>query len=190
MTAVLVQSEPQAADHRHPHLGVAPRRRRATWGDAALLATTALSVAAAAAVVTLGLDVAPVLTDSMSPAFGAGSVVVTTARPASDLEIGDVAVLPLPDASGEHDAHRIVAVDRADGQVVVRTQGDNNPGPDEWTLRVTSSEVPVVVADVPVVGHLQDIVRTTRSRLAVAAVAAASVLIAVGRALRRATAPR
>jgi signal peptidase I len=122
-----------------------------------MIAGTLVSLAAlagAVAVVVLGVGFSPVLSPSMSPTFDAGDLVITRAVPASEVEVGDVVVLPRPDADGERYVHRIVELrTTATGPVVV-TKGDNNPAADPQRLRITSGEVPMVTGSLPGFGTL------------------------------------
>lgn len=137
--------------------------------DLGLALTTIAAVGAAAVIVVLQVGFTPVLTGSMDPTYRAGAVVMTVPRATADLAVGDAVILPIPDGSGHRYLHRITTIDRSEGDVRVRTRGDNNPLEDQWTLRIDSSTVPVAVASVAQLGHLSDALQATTVRLAVAA---------------------
>src|SRR4051812_22542876 len=104
---------------------------------AVLLALTAvISVAGTVTVIVERLGFAPVLSPSMVPAFAPGDLVVTRPKASTDIKIGDVLSLPIPDSAGEHYVHRIIEVTHTDGAVVVRTKGDANPAADAFRLRI------------------------------------------------------
>ena len=86
---------------------------------------------------------------SMTPAIKAGDMVVTRQVPTEELRARDVVILPLPDANGLYFSHRIFTLRDENGGVVVRTKGDANPKPDSWELKITSDEVPKVMAVIP-----------------------------------------
>lgn len=115
---------------------------------------TALVAIASAAAVLLQIAFLPVLSPSMSPMLEAGDLAITRAEPANEIKIGDVVVLPRPDAPGQRYVHRIVELTPHPDGPVVRTKGDNNNAIDPYLLRITSSSVPLVVGSVPEVGRL------------------------------------
>lgn len=132
----------------------------------ALIVATIGSVVAAILVSTLSLGFSPVLSDSMNPSFRAGEVVITKPEHRTRLHVGDAVILPIPDGSGQRYLHRIVKVFTDNGEVLVQTQGDNNPLPDPWTLRIDSQEVPKAVASLPKIGMVSSYFRDTSVRLA------------------------
>lgn len=151
----------------------------------ALLAFAALaSLAGAAYVVLEHIGFAPVLSPSMQPAFGPGDLVLTRAERSSQLHVGQVVVLPLPDAPGQRYVHRITEVERTDGRVLVRTKGDNNPEVDRQRLQVTSAQAPVVVASIPGAGRLALLLRGGALRLGLLLFTGLSGVAAARRILR------
>ncbi len=66
---------------------------------------------------------------------------------------------------------------------VVRTKGDNNPGPDAWQLTITSAQVPRVVASAPTLGSLALLTNGSALRHPAAAAHRRLLLVAVKRAL-------
>lgn len=86
-----------------------------------------------------------VLSGSMEPTYHVGDMAIVQDRPVLSLRVGDVPILPIPDEGGAFYSHRIIEVQRVNGETQLRTRGDANPAPDAWHLRVTSSKVPVVI---------------------------------------------
>ncbi|NGY62562.1 signal peptidase I [Lentzea sp. NEAU-D13] len=115
--------------------------------------TTLVAAAAAVAAVMLQIAFLPVLSPSMSPMFEAGDLAITRMVAVSEIQVGDVVVLPRPDAPGQRYVHRIVELTRQPDGPVVRTKGDNNDTIDPYLLRITSSSVPLVVGSVPDLGR-------------------------------------
>lgn len=148
-----------------------------------LITATVLAVAAALSITLLRIGFTPVLSNSMSPTFSTGEIVITRPEPRSELTVGDVVVLPLPDSSRQRYLHRIVEIQSEGQQVLVRTQGDKNPRPDPWTLRVESQKVPVVVAGLPKLGLVNSFFQTPSVRLMVGSFIFLLALIGVVRAL-------
>ena len=74
------------------------------------------------------------LTGSMAPLINPGDVVVSVAKPASELKTGDVITYGIPVEDRRIETHRVVDIIRnADGTTAVRTKGDANNGADPWT---------------------------------------------------------
>lgn len=96
----------------------------------------------------LGLSLVAFATGSMSPTIPQGALALAREVPASDLEVGSVAMLQRP---GERPiSHRILAVaaDPADADSrIITMQGDDNPVPDPEPYAVTSGRV--ILAAVP-----------------------------------------
>jgi len=113
----------------------------------------AASAALASAVVILHLGVRPVLTGSMSPAFGPGAILITRPVPVQDLQTGMIPLFIPPGGHAEL-AHRITSVNRSPDGPTVTTKGDANRAADPWHARFNGRSVPVVVATVPWLGRL------------------------------------
>lgn len=150
-----------------------------------LLAVVAVAaVAGAVLVVVLKLGFSPVLSASMSPSFEAGDLIITQPLAAADIAVGDVVVLPVPDAPGQRYVHRVTKVGIGpQGLPVVNTQGDANATADPWTLSITSPQVPSVVASVPSAGRLALHTSAAALRIPLLLLVAGGVLLAVKRSL-------
>lgn len=149
MTTASTASTAPARDRLRPRFGA----RRVLTGT--FIGLTALvAIASAAAAVLLQIAFLPVLSPSMSPMLEAGDLAITRMQPASEIKVGDVVVLPRPDAPGQRYVHRIVELTPHQDGPVVRTKGDNNDAVDPYLLRITSSSVPLVVGSVSEVGRL------------------------------------
>jgi signal peptidase I len=98
-----------------------------------------------------GLERYVVAGDSMAPSIGRGSVVLERRVPVSSLRVGDVITFRPPASAGVEGlvTHRIVSL--ADDEV--QTQGDADPVPDPWQLRLDQPSQARVVAALPYVGH-------------------------------------
>lgn len=143
-----------------------------------LIAAVVASVTVMVTVMTQHLGFAPVLSPSMEPTFHPGDLVITKPEAATDIKIGQVVALPVPNEPGQRYVHRIISVSTKDGRPLVRTKGDANPAPETFSLRVDSPTVPVVVATVPQLGRLSVILQHSKTRLAVMAVTVIAILIA------------
>ncbi|MGW4522951.1 signal peptidase I [Amycolatopsis sp. NPDC004378] len=166
----------------------APARHRATRPPRRLpgvvLALVAVfAVAGAVAVFVLRIGFAPVLSPSMEPGFAPGDLLVTRQVDARSVDVGDVVVLPRPDAPGERYAHRVIEVDRSGAEPLVRTKGDNNAAADPQRLRITSATVPVAVGHVPWIGRVALLGQYGVVRVAVIVFVGLCLLVAAKRAL-------
>lgn len=156
-------------------------RRFARRLEAAIAVVTALTMAAAlVAVLVFHIGLTPVLSPSMSPAFAAGSLVITEPEPVSQLRTGQIVVFTPPGETSRY-AHRIVAIDGAT-QPVIRTKGDANPLADPWHARLSTSTVPVVVGSVPALGRILVDARHGGGRPVLVALAGLLIML-VGRRL-------
>lgn len=128
------------------------RMARALLLPVAILAAAAC-MAVAVAVFALQLGVRPVLTGSMRPDYGPGSIVITKSVPVRSLHPGMIVVFVPP---GEHVAfaHRITSVSGNPTAPIITTKGDANKAPDPWHAQLTTATVPEVVASVPFLGRL------------------------------------
>jgi signal peptidase I len=98
-------------------------------------------------------SVHPVLTGSMVPTYSPGSIIVTRPMPVSQVRRGDIVVIIPPGLSVAY-AHRVVSVTGSPSHPIIRTKGDANAADDPWHAKLTSNQVPEVVATVPYVGRL------------------------------------
>ena len=113
----------------------------------ALLAVT--STALAFFVIVNQIHFARALSNSMTPEFQRGDVLVLKPIDRTNLHKGDIALLPVIGQPGSTFAHRVIEVSGQEGQVTVRTKGDANPIADPVELRITSQEVPIVIGQIP-----------------------------------------
>lgn len=140
------------------------------------------AVTMAALVLLLHIGFAPVLSPSMQPAFAPGDLLLTRTEPAADIHVGDVVVLPRPDAPGERYAHRVISVRAADGGPIVRTKGDANTAAEPQALHIVSKTVPVVIGHVPAAGRVALLGQYVWLRLALILFIGSCVLVAIRRA--------
>lgn len=105
----------------------------------------------------VGFDRYVIVSGSMQPVLGRGSVVFAKEVPVADLDVGDVITYLPPPESGVTNlvTHRIsdVTTDEATGQRVFRTKGDANPGQDPWTFQLDETHQNEMSFSVPVIGY-------------------------------------
>lgn len=94
-----------------------------------------------------------VLSASMRPAFGPGSMVIVKPTPVSDLAVGDVITYRIPVEDRRVVTHRIVEIAEPGRRPIVRTQGDANNAVDPWVARLEGDVAWKVAASVPSVGY-------------------------------------
>jgi len=83
----------------------------------------------------------PILGTSMEPMLRAGDLIMIQEASPDDVEVGDVIVFDVPSLTREAYnypalvAHRVITVEATDFGLYFRTQGDNVPGEDPFTVR-------------------------------------------------------
>lgn len=92
-------------------------------------------------------------TGSMRPALSVGDLLVSHRVAADSLRRGDIVSFPDADHPGIPTTHRIVALQRRGGTLLVTTRGDANPASEQWTTPV-SGTVRRVALSVPVAGRV------------------------------------
>ncbi|CAI9404212.1 signal peptidase I [Nocardioides sp. T2.26MG-1] len=140
-----------------PPAAARPRARRVVAVLADLVLVLCLLAFALIAVGPhlLGYRTSTMLTGSMEPGISPGDVVVTAAKPVSEVEVGDVITYQIPVEDHRVETHRVIEVlHQRDGSVAVRTQGDNNADPDPWTATLQGDQVWEMQAVVPELGSV------------------------------------
>lgn len=89
-----------------------------------LLLLSTLTMLLSVAPLPSNLKFLTVLSGSMEPAIGTGSVVAV--RPAHEYKVGDIITFQSPSGSKVPTTHRIVSVTEEDGVTVYETRGDAN----------------------------------------------------------------
>ena len=126
----------------------------------------------------LGYRTAVMLTGSMTGTIDVGDIVVSVPRPAKDVQVGDVLTFRAPVADRHVETHRVIAVRRtADGEVVIRTQGDANAAPDPWRATISDDTVWETAYVVPKLGHVVQAVRATVVRYGAVWIALGGVVL-------------
>jgi signal peptidase len=106
----------------------------------------------------LGWSVNAVVSGSMEPALGKGSVIVTRPVDPKELEAGDIILFSSPITSKTMITHRIIDVE-FNSILSLHTQGDANINPDPY--RVPGQNViGKVVLHVPSIGYFTEFVKT------------------------------
>lgn len=119
----------------------------------AILALAAvIGVAAALGPATGRYRATTALSGSMRPTIDPGDVIVSVPVDAEDVRVGDVVTFERPDGSGNV-THRVVAIDREDGEVHVTTKGDANESVDRFDVRFVGRTAWRTVGVVPKAGH-------------------------------------
>jgi signal peptidase len=121
----------------------------------------ALVLALAGAPRVLGLGVLVVQGGSMGEAIPRGSVVVTRSLEPHQVAKGDVILLRERTAAGAHPPvlHRVAAIGKRDGNIVITTKGDANRSADPRPY-VLDGKTSTPIYHVPMVGFLLGLVST------------------------------
>jgi signal peptidase I len=134
-----------------------PSLRERVGKAAATLACVACAALAAVMLLpaALGYERYVITSGSMTGAYDRGSIVFAKAVPVASLRVGDVITYVPPAGAGVSGliTHRIASIEPDPaGQLVFRTQGDANPGPDPWTFTLDQATQARVEFHLPYIG--------------------------------------
>jgi signal peptidase len=165
---------PVAPPIAHPRTRVRPVRLPLA---AKLLATFCVWLALGAAIglggAMIGGGVAgykalTVISGSMEPTLGVGSVVIDETIAPLDARPGDVVTFHDPSRGGRLVTHRLVTA-RAEGDTAFMvTKGDANTGVERWSIKI-HGRIGRVVTHIPKAGYVRDFFSTRYARLALVA---------------------
>ena len=121
------------------------QRQKNLFPDLVLVLTAFALAILASLVIYLRVGIISITSESMAPVLRTDDIALTIQAPLDSIGAGDIVVLQHPSDTSLYLAHRLVAVDRAGGKVVVETKGDANPVKDGWLLELRGEKVPKVV---------------------------------------------
>ena len=112
------------------------RRRGLLWGPVYVVlgSITTFVVLAVLGPMVLPYRTYAVRTGSMRPTIPVGALAVYFPVAAEEIRTGDVVAFNRPGGDGEMVTHRVVRVERGDGETSFVTQGDANGQPDDWRV--------------------------------------------------------
>ena len=117
--------------------------------DIGLIFTALSSITIAVLAIYLQSTFLVVTSRSMEPNIQAGDTLITRMVEREKIQVDKVLVLPVPDSTGATYSHRVIDVKQRNSEVILKTKGDGNPKPDDWTLEIRSKKVPEVIAVIP-----------------------------------------
>lgn len=139
--------------------------RIVNWAATIIMVAALLALAALGTAILMGLKPGVVKTGSMKPNYPPGALILVKPTPANQLKLGQVITFTDPDdAARGLVTHRIVKIEYEQGVPIFTTQGDANPAPDTWRLRL-ASDAGLMTYSVPEVGRLSFLVRTKQGYL-------------------------
>jgi signal peptidase I len=121
----------------------------ATWLVVACAAAVAIAVGLPS---VLGFKSFTVMSGSMEPAIGTGSVVVERPIAPSEARVGDVVTFKDPEGTGRLITHRVTRVRFSGATASFVTKGDANNNSERWTVPADGS-IGRVAYHVPKVGY-------------------------------------
>ena len=121
----------------------------ATWTAVACAAAVALAIGLPN---VFGFKSFTVMSGSMEPAIGTGSVVVERPIAPRDARVGDVVTFQDPEGTGRLITHRVTRVRVSGSTASFVTKGDANNTAERWNVPATGS-IGRVAYDVPKVGY-------------------------------------
>ncbi len=89
----------------------------------------------------------------MEPAIAAGSAVILTPEPLTEIRVGQVIVYRIPIGDRHTEVHRIVRIVTTGAKPIVVTKGDANGSPDPWQARLQGDVAWRVRLTVPWIGR-------------------------------------
>lgn len=161
--------------------------RTLSWAATIIMVAALLALVALGAAILMGLKPGVVKTGSMEPNYPPGSLILVKPTPADQLKLGEVITFTDPEEPRRgFVTHRIVKIEREKGVPIFTTQGDANPVPDTWRLKL-QSDAGLMTYSVPYAGRLSFLVRTKQGYLLLLGI---PVLLLSLMALMRIWAPR
>lgn len=135
------------------------------WAATIIMVAALVALTALGAAILMGLKPAVVKTGSMEPNYPPGSLILVKPTPATQLKLGQVITFTDPDdARRGLVTHRIVKIEHEKGHPIFTTQGDANPVPDTWRLKL-KSDAGLMTYSVPMAGKLSFLVRSKQGFL-------------------------
>jgi len=184
-TAAPAGSDTPPQPTRHDKLRAALRLAGKAISTGLLAVTLVLFAALAVGPHLAGYRTETMLTASMRPLIRPGDVAVDTAEPLTAVRVGQIITYRIPTQDHRVVSHRVIALTRtAGGGLQVRTKGDANTTPDQWTAQLAGQQVWRVRAVIPHLGRLIGLLRGPALAWllrAAAAVFALEVLLAIWR---------
>lgn len=113
-----------------------------------------------------GHPVLTVLSGSMQPTLGVGSVVIDEKISPVEARSGDILSFPDPRQRDRTLTHRLQSLRVEDGRAFMVTRGDANDAPERWSVPI-GDEIGRVVYHVPKVGYVRSFISTRGARLGV-----------------------
>ncbi len=143
-----------------------PLRAVWVWAQRALLALAFALFLFLGVLPRLGLyRPVTVLSGSMRPTFSPGDMVVVAPEPVSAVRVGQVISYQVPTGVHQVETHRVVKILQGGAHPTIQTQGDANNYHDPWTAKLAGATAWRMVAVVPHLGYLVNLLRSGTLRL-------------------------
>ncbi len=123
-------------------------------GEALLLICVGLAVLAVVGTAANWCRLDVVLSGSMAPTLRPGDVILAVSEPDSQVSVGQVLAFHPPSDPSIVVVHRVIQVIHKGDRVEIRTQGDDNNAPDQWTAVLEGTSAWKVSWDVPSLGYV------------------------------------
>jgi signal peptidase len=137
------------------------------WTAGVVSALAAAVVVAYAVLLVLGYRPAVVLSGSMEPTLGVGSIAFVQSVRSGEVQVGDVITFADPHDPDRMITHRVASkLERAGRPAAYRTKGDANPRLDPWTIELPPRAGRLAFA-VPDAGYALTVAATREVRTAV-----------------------
>jgi signal peptidase len=130
------------------------RSRARVAGEGLLLVCLGLAVLAVVGTAFNWCRLDVVLSGSMAPTLRPGDVILAVSEPDSQVLAGQVLAFHPPSDSSLVVVHRVIQVVHKGDKVEIRTQGDDNNAPDQWTAALKGTSAWKVRWVLPSVGYV------------------------------------
>lgn len=94
-----------------------------------------------------------VSSESMVPTLNVGDIILVRGVDPRQVTMGTIIIFHSPSNYEMAIVHRVIQIDNVGGELLFRTKGDHNPGPDGWQVPAENL-IGVYVAKIPYVGLL------------------------------------
>ncbi|MED1864164.1 signal peptidase I [Fictibacillus nanhaiensis] len=104
-----------------------------------------------------GYQIKAVLSGSMEPIFQTGSIISIKQVDNTTFKKGDIITFQMED---KLITHRIIDIENKNGQVSYRTKGDNNDGPDMWSVPLNDVIGSYTGFTIPYIGYALNVTQS------------------------------
>lgn len=136
-----------------PRAGLRRSLRLADRGSSVVCGVAVILLAALALATAAGYRPLIDYSDSMRPAIRAGDLVISHAKPATSIRVGEIVSFEDPGLNGKLVTHRVVGIHALARRIDFLTRGDANAVPESWSVARHAS-VGTLAWRIPAIGRV------------------------------------